>query len=69
MASPVTWSATRQRRVRGFDLCICYAGRRPSRLHRPAQGRRRRARRQPGHLVEVLIVQMVNLVRDGQLVR
>ena len=52
-------------RIRPVHL---HARRRPPRLHRPAEGRRGRLGDDPA-TVEVLIGQMVNLVRDGQPVR
>ena len=57
------------KRERGFDPCIYMLGADHHGYIAPAEGRRGRARRHPGVTVEVLIGQMVNLVRDGQPVR
>ena len=58
------------KRERGFDRCVDHARRRPPRLRRPA-ARRIAAlrRRRPGRDLEMLIGQLVNLVRDGEPVR
>ncbi len=53
------------KRDRGFDRCIYPARRRPPRLRRPADGDGGRVRRRPGSNIEILIGQMVNLLRDG----
>ena len=66
--SPATSPTTSTSGARVRPL-LYHARRRPPRLRRPDDGDARRVRRRrPGHL-EVLIGQMVNLLRDGQPVR
>ena len=58
------------KRARGFDRVHLHARRRPPRLHRPAAGDRGRASATTRtQTVEMLIGQLVNLVRDGEPVR
>ena len=58
------------KRERGFDDRDHLAGRRPPRLHRPADGDgARRFGDDPDENLEILIGQLVNLVKDGEPVR